>query len=74
MKTILIIVDYEEFKPETYKGVYLFSDGVKLYGSSIGNFEEDYHNCVQVGHRLSSETGKTVINSSSVDDWYNDQV
>jgi hypothetical protein len=63
-------VDYEEFKPETYKGVYLTNlpDRPK-FESYTGNFEADFNAC-------SSEAAKYAerfMYSSSVDNWFMDQ-
>jgi hypothetical protein len=68
----MIVVDFEEFKPETYKGVYLFDSGKTLFKSYLGSFEKDYKTCVKAGRKLAKEQNKTLINSSSVDDWYMD--
>ena len=67
--SVIIWVDFEEFKPETYKGVWA-SEGSNFRAciSYTGDFKTDY-NYVYKWARL---TGKTIINSSSVDDWHMD--
>jgi hypothetical protein len=72
MNTILIVVDYEEFKPETYKGCYLFDLGNKLFESNTGNFDEDYNAVGVAGENICASTGQTLVCSSSVDDWFMD--
>jgi hypothetical protein len=73
MKTVLICVDYEEFKPETYKGVYLFDEGKELFRSSLGNFDKDYQVCLEEGKKIVVKTGQVLVCSSSVDDWFMNQ-
>ena len=73
MNTILIVVDYEEFKPETYKGCYLFDRGNTLFKSYTGDFEKDLEAVTIAGDNICESTGQTLVCSSSVDDWYMDQ-
>ena len=73
MNTILIVVDYEEFKPETYKGCYLFDEGNKLFESYTGSFETDYSAVCLAADSICATTGQTAVCSSSVDDWFMDQ-
>jgi len=72
MNTILIVVDYEEFKPETYKGCYLFDRGQALFKSYTGDFDVDYDAVFKAGINLCKSTGQTLVCSSSVDDWFMD--
>jgi len=58
MDTVLIVVDYEEFKPETYKGCYLFDEGKKLFQSYTGIFEADYQAVCLAGDSLSVARAK----------------
>lgn len=68
----MIVVDFKEFKPKTYKGCYLFENGKEIFRSSVGKFEKDYKIVLEKALEISKLTGHTVINSSSVDDWYMD--
>jgi hypothetical protein len=72
MNAILIVADYEEFKPETYKGCYLFDEGKKLCESYTGNFETDYMEVCLTAQEISLTTGQRVVDSSSIDDWFMD--
>lgn len=70
--SIMIVVDFKEFKPKTYKGCYLFENGTEFFRSSTGKFKKDYKIVLKRALEISKLTGKVVINSSSVDDWYMD--
>jgi hypothetical protein len=72
MNTVLVVVDYEEFKPETYRGCYLFDRGNRPYESYTGNFTFDFNATVRAGENLCKSTGQTLIYSSSVDNWFSD--
>lgn len=65
---IIIWVDFEEFKPETYKGVWATEGGNNTCRSYTGDFKIDYEYVL----KYAKITGKTVMNSSSVDDWFMD--
>ena len=66
--SVIIWVDFEEFKPETYKGVWASEDGNIACRSYTGDFKTDYAYIM----KYAELTGRTIINSSSVDDWYMD--
>lgn len=64
---LMIGVDYEEFKPETYKGVFIFADEViKVYNS--GDFRKDFRDARVFANRR----GKKVIYSSTIDNFITD--
>lgn len=68
----ILWVDYEEFKPDTYKGCIISSAGEPIFASRTGNFKKDMRACEKYAQRLRKELGLTVYNSSSVDNWYSD--
>jgi hypothetical protein len=74
MKSLIIVVDYEEHKPETYKGVSLYMDGREILRSTVGYFEIDYEViCQSATPTLEKLLGTDrVYVSSSVDNWYMD--
>lgn len=67
-ESVIIWVDFEEFKPETYKGVGATEDGKIVCRSNTGDFKTDYEYVMKYA-KLSK---RTIINSSSVDDWFMD--
>lgn len=76
MGCMSMVVDYEEFKPKTYKGVYLHDGGFKggeVFRSFTGDFEKDYKIVLKYAHKLSKVNCKTILNNSSVDNWYMDK-
>lgn len=68
MNTPIMWVDFEEFKPETYKGVYL-TNIPETFKSYTGDFETDYNACSKEVAKYDTH----FICSSSVDNWYMDQ-
>lgn len=60
-------VDFEEFKPETYKGC-LLTNIPKTFKSYTGDFETDYNACSKEAAKYDTH----FICSSSVDDWFSD--
>ena len=70
--TVLIVVDYEKFKLETYKGCYLSDRGVTLAKSYTGCFDDDFKAMLTAGGILCKSTGQTLVCSSSVNDWFMD--
>lgn len=41
---MILKVDYDEFEPETYRGVILIKEGEEIHRISEGDFTEDYVN------------------------------
>lgn len=72
MISAILWVDYEEYKPETYKGCIISSAGEPIYASRTGNFKKDYTACQKYANRLKKELSVVVYNSSSVDNWFCD--
>lgn len=68
----IIWVDYEEFKPDTYKGCIISSAGEPIFASRTGNFKKDIRACERYARKLTKELGLTVYNSSSIDNFYCD--
>ena len=66
--SIIIWVDYEEFKPSTYKGVYATEGSNTACRSYTGDFETDFNYVME----WAKITKKPIMNSSSVDDWFAD--
>jgi hypothetical protein len=77
MGNLLIIhVDYEDFKPETYKGVYVTTyDGQKLFHINTGDFVIDYNivNDLLRLHYLKKNPNIEVFCSSDVDEYILDK-
>jgi len=64
---ILIYVDYEEYQPETYNGVYLHAETeIKRYNT--GNFFED----LESAKAFAKQNSHSVLFSSSVDHFKSD--
>ena len=76
-ESIMIGVDYEEFKPKTYKGVIIYDKGKVLHRFNTGNFNKDYEQAVKKAQRLVIEKGqhfgKNIFNSSSIDHYQMDK-
>jgi len=68
----ILWVDYEEFKPDTYKGCIISSAGEPIFASRTGNFTKDYKVCLKYAEKLKKELSLDVYNSSSVDNWFCD--
>ena len=68
-ETFMIVVDYEEYYPETYKGVYLYSKEKELFRSNIGKVKKDYKNVLDWARK---NVKGTIYNSSSFDNYYMD--
>jgi hypothetical protein len=77
MENLLFIrVDYEEFKPETYKGVYVTTrDGQKLFHVNTGDFLVDYNavNDLLKLHYLKKNPDIEVFRTSSIDNYISDK-
>lgn len=61
---MMISIDYEEFKPETYKGVYVFGAKPEIK-SYTGNPVKDMDNVIKILNEKLS--GQSISVSSSVD-------
>ena len=71
--TIFISVLYEEFKPETYRGVKAEQyRGKAQVVYSTNNFEDDYDKAVQWAHK-NAKDGEKIYNTSSVDNYQQDK-
>jgi len=66
----MICVDYEEFKPETYAGVYVFDNGNQLYKSNTGNPIKDMDNVLKKLRK--HHPGECIPFSSSATDFLSD--
>ena len=69
---IIIFIDYEEYKPETYKGVYLLDGGVELFRVFTGDCPKDYYAALKKGMDMAYKQGKVLYDSSSVAHWQMD--
>lgn len=68
-ETFMIVADYEEYFPETYKGVYLYSNGKELFRSNIGKIKKDYTNVLDWARK---NVSGTIYNSSTIDNYFMD--
>lgn len=68
MKTIIVSIDYEEFQPETYRGVEVRVQGEEPVRFESGDFEKDWNDAAD----YCQETDGLVMVSSSVDHFFQD--
>jgi hypothetical protein len=69
IETFMIVADYEEYYPETYKGVVLYNKGKELFRSYTGNFKRDYDIVVKYARK---NVKGVIYNSSTIDNWFMD--
>jgi hypothetical protein len=64
----IVVVDFEEFKPETYKGVYVLDVYDMRHNWTTGDIIKDFEYAVN----YAVNTGNDTVYSSSVDDFLMD--
>ena len=76
MSTLFVRVDYEEYKPETYNGVYVTDHEVnKIIQINTNNFEFDYAMVLQFisEYQKYNKEIKNVARTSSIDHYAMDR-
>lgn len=68
---MILKVDYDEFEPETYRGVILTKDGEEVHRVNGGDFTEDYVGMIQWIKENAEQTH--ISKGSSVDHFIMDK-